>query len=228
MVEEHSSLPSESLYPRTGFNIPVVVVWALITILLTALAYWLGTRQSFGPGETSAEVGFARDMITHHAQAVDMAILLRDRSDDPELRQIALDMLLTQQGQIGQMQGWLNAWGYPLASSKPAMEWMGMMVTGLMPGMATPEQMNQLRELHGVEAEIHFLQIMITHHQSGVMMGEAALERAKDPAVLALAQSIVDSQTYEIELMENLLHQRGSMPPEAPAHEEEDHGGSSH
>lgn len=227
MVEEQSTLQTESIYPRSAFHIPSRVIWTVITILLAALAYWFGTRQSFGPGAISAEVGFARDMITHHAQAVDMAILLRERSDDPELRQIALDMLLTQQGQIGQMQGWLNAWGYPLASSRPSMEWMGMMVTGLMPGMATPEQMNQLRELHGVEAEIHFLQIMITHHQSGVMMGAAALERAKDPAVLALAQSIVDSQTYEIELMEDLLHQRGSMPPEPPAHEEE-HSGPSH
>jgi uncharacterized protein (DUF305 family) len=157
----------------------------------------------------SPEVGFARDMITHHAQAVDMATLIRDRTADPELRQIALDILLTQQAQIGQMQGWLNTWGYPIASTEPAMTWMGMPVTGLMPGMASPEQLNQLREIEGIEADILFLQLMITHHRSGVDMGQAALEQARRLEVRSLAQSMVDAQVLEIDLMEALLQQKG-------------------
>lgn len=79
-----------------------LIVW---TFAVGLLGYWLGARQAPGPGEDSPEVGFARDMMLHHAQAVDMATLVRDRTDDPDMRQIALDMLLTQQGQIGRMQG---------------------------------------------------------------------------------------------------------------------------
>jgi uncharacterized protein (DUF305 family) len=186
-----------------------LIVWSVIVGLL---GYWLGTRQSPGPGEDSPEVGFARDMMLHHAQAVDMATLLRDRTDDPDMRQLALDILLTQQAQIGRMQGWLTLWGYPLAGTGPAMAWMGMPVTGLMPGMATPEQLNRLRGLTGEAADGLFLQLMIAHHRSGVTMGEAALSRAKQPDVRALAQSIVVAQTSEIGLMQGLLEQKGFPP----------------
>jgi len=185
------------------------VPWALLAILLGVLGYWLGMRQSGGPGDPSAEAGMARDMITHHAQAVDMATLIRDRSEDGDMRQLAIDIMLTQQGQIGQMQGWLNLWGYPVARTGPAMAWMDMPTTGLMPGMATPEQINQLRGLHGEDAEVLFLDLMIAHHRSGVEMARAALERAKMPEVRSLAQSMVDGQTSEIALMEELLQQRG-------------------
>jgi uncharacterized protein (DUF305 family) len=52
-------------------------------------------------------------MIVHHAQAVDMALLLYDRTENPDFKTIALDMALTQQTQIGQMQGWLSLWDMP-------------------------------------------------------------------------------------------------------------------
>jgi uncharacterized protein (DUF305 family) len=48
-------------------------------------------------------------------QAVEMALVLRDRTSDAELRQFALDILLTQQVPIGQMQGWLAMWGVPFS-----------------------------------------------------------------------------------------------------------------
>lgn len=189
---------------------------ALVALVAAALGYWLGTSRASGPGTDSAEAGFARDMITHHAQAVDMATLIRERSDDEELRQIALDIALTQQGQIGQMQGWLSTWSYPLANAGPAMAWMSMPVSGLMPGMATPEQMNALRGLEGVEAEVLFLQLMITHHVSGVEMAQAALARVERAEVRALAQSMVDAQTYEIEVMQGMLAAKGQEPVSVP------------
>ncbi len=190
------------------------LAWLLLVLAAAVLAYWFGLCQASGPGSNSAEAGFARDMITHHAQAVDMATLIRERSSDPEIRQLALDILLTQQAQIGQMQGWLNTWGYPLASAGPAMEWMGMPVSGLMPGMASPEQLNQLRGLESEPADILFLQLMITHHLSGVDMARAALELAHRPEVHALAHSMLDAQTLEIDLMNSLLERKGQSPVE--------------
>ena len=81
-----------------------------------------------------------------------------------------------------------------------------------MPGMATPEQLNQLRNLNGNEADGLFLQLMIAHHRGGVTMAEAALKLAKQPAVRVLAQSIVNAQTSEIALMQELLQQKGFPP----------------
>lgn len=196
-----------------GISYVSMALGVLLLIVAAALGFWLGVNRGGGPGSDSAEAGFARDMITHHAQAVEMALLVRERSQDEELRQIALDIVLTQQAQIGQMQGWLNTWSYPLANAGPSMAWMDMAMTGLMPGMASPEQMNALRGLEGVEADVLFLQLMITHHVSGVEMAEAALARAQRPEVKNLAQAMVNAQTYEIEVMQAMLAAKGGLPP---------------
>ena len=60
------------------------------------------------PADNSAEAGFARDMTAHHEQAVEMALLIRDRSSDPIIRTMATDMVLTKTNQMGQMMGWLD------------------------------------------------------------------------------------------------------------------------
>lgn len=207
-MDEHS--PQEiktSALPVNG----AIIFTAVISILLAGgIGFWLGSRQLAGPGTDSADAGFARDMMTHHAQAVDMATLIRDRTEDPQIRQIALDIMLTQQAQIGQMQGWLTIWRYPIASTDPAMSWMG--TPGVMPGMATPEQLNQLRNLQGADADGLFLQLMILHHRGGVQMADAALSKTKTHQVLLLAQSILEAQTSEIELMQGLLQEKGFPP----------------
>ena len=213
---------SSTVEEGRGLNIRAILVLTVTAFLAALIGFGLGARQSSAPGENSPEAGFARDMMMHHAQAVDMATLLRDRTDDPEMRQLALDIMLTQQAQIGQMQGWLAVWQYPIASTDPAMMWMDMPANGGMPGMATQAQLNELRDLQGVEADGLFLQLMIAHHRGGVLMGEAALARVDRPEVRALAQSIVDAQTSEIAAMQTLLQQKGFAP--IPEEENMNHG----
>ena len=84
----------------------------LLLIVGGSLGYLLKASQI--PAENSADVGFARDMSDHHIQAVQMASLLYDRTEDEEMRILAYDILTTQQGQIGIMGGYLDAWGYSL------------------------------------------------------------------------------------------------------------------
>ena len=62
---------------------------------------------------TSAAAGFARDMQVHHAQAVQMAMVVRDRTTDADVRLLAYDIALSQQHQIGQMYAWLTLWDLP-------------------------------------------------------------------------------------------------------------------
>jgi len=202
----------KSIVEESAFSLSSLLPFIAVAILAALFGFWLGTRQTSAPVEDSAEVGFARDMMMHHAQAVDMATILRDRTDDPEMRQLALDIILTQQAQVGQIQGWLAVWQYPIASTDPAMMWMDMPATGGMPGMATQAQLNELRDLQGVEADGLFLQLMIAHHRGGVLMGEAALERTKSPEVRTLALAIVNAQTSEIAAMQDLLVRKGFPP----------------
>src|SRR5829696_227870 len=92
-----------------------------VTLGVLAAGWWW---RSAPPADDSPEAGFARDMATHHAQAVEMAFVIRDKSSDQELRALAYDIIVTQSAQRGVFMGWLQAWGLPQASRLPRMAWM--------------------------------------------------------------------------------------------------------
>jgi uncharacterized protein (DUF305 family) len=183
--------------------LPVATVAVILAVIALVLAGWIFINRP--PGEDSVEAGFARDMIVHHDQAVAMALSMRDRTANPEIKSLATDIILTQENQMGQMQGWLNVWGLPGTGLAPHMAWMDHPTPGLMPGMATPEELAHLDQLTGTAADDEFLRLMIAHHQGGIAMAEAALERSSNEQVRDLATSIVTSQTSEIKAMQDLM-----------------------
>jgi uncharacterized protein (DUF305 family) len=189
--------------PRFRGLPPAAVVVVGLVVLLIAFLLWQTAHRA--PGDDSLEAGFARDMIVHHDQAVVMALLIRDRTTDPRVKTLATDILLTQENQIGQMLGWLNVWGLSATGVEPAMAWMGHPTTGLMPGMATPEELKSLEGLSGDSADQLFLQLMIHHHQGAIPMAQEALARSGNTPVRDLAQAILAAQQAEIVTMEELL-----------------------
>ncbi len=174
------------------------------------------------PSSTSAEAGFSRDMQVHHNQGVELALLVRDRTEDEAVRLLAFDIATTQGQQSGQMYGWLSIWGVSKAGSEPSMTWMtrpGKSGDGHahgadhvpgepMPGLATPDQIASLTAASGVEAERTFLTLMIDHHQGAVEMAEGLLDRSDHSVVRAFATSVVASQSAEIDLMRSMLAER--------------------
>jgi uncharacterized protein (DUF305 family) len=209
----------------SGWQKRVLLALTGIAVLaLFALAFTAG-RVSSGPsfpGTTSSDAGFARDMQVHHNQAVEMSMIVRDNITDETLRSIAYDIALTQQQQAGQMYAWLEEWGLDQSSAQPRMEWMaagsghgGMemgadpasMLTpeGLMPGMATGAQLDELRAARGEDAERLYLNLMINHHEAGVDMARAGAELAETEQVRTLATKIQSGQQAEITLMQNML-----------------------
>lgn len=168
--------------------------------------------------EGSADAGFARDMQVHHAQAVEMSVLVRERTTDPAVRSLALDIELTQQHQQGQMFGWLSTWGLPNTSAQPPMTWAGHghaegQVDGQsMPGLVDDEQMARLEAATGAEADRIYLALMIPHHEGGVAMAEIAVEEASRPEVRRLADAIVRSQEAELQVLHEMLEERGGPP----------------
>ncbi len=191
---------------------PLILLLATAVVLFAALVLWLYLTNA-QPGDGSAEAGFARDMSVHHAQAVEMAEIVRDKTESEEVRLMAADMALTQQGQIGRMQGWLDVWNLPATGAEPAMSWMGHPTEGRMPGMASPEEIEGLRNAPPEEAEVMFFQLMIPHHQAAVPMAEAVMERTDRPEVENLAGAIVASQKGEIDVMKEMLEERGAEAP---------------
>jgi uncharacterized protein (DUF305 family) len=204
-----------------------VVAVVLGAVLALAAVFVLG-RVTAGPASAptptsdSAAAGFLRDMQVHHAQAVEMALLVRDRTDDETVRTIAYDMAVTQASQSGAMYGLLDAWGLAQHSSQPAMAWTElpaldgsdaghqMDATGEMPGMATAAQLDELRTATGDEAVRLFLELMIPHHEGGLEMADAVLARTDVPQVVSLATGIRNAQQAEIVVMQDLL---AALPP---------------
>lgn len=188
----------------------------LLLLLAGSVGYWLKVTQT--PRESSADVGFARDMSVHHAQAVEMSTLLYNRTNDDIMKIMAYDILTSQQGQIGIMNGWLMVWGHNFSSGGPRMTWMGMSVEGRMPGMATQTQLNTLSASQDEKADVIFMQLMIPHHRSGVQMAAAAAKQAKHPYVRQLAQNMAEAQESEIAYMQKLLQEKGYAPvPDEPS-----------
>lgn len=76
---------------------------------------------------------------------------------------------------------------------------------GLMPGMATPEQIAELSDASGAEAERLYLTLMIAHHTAGADMAQAGAELVQEPRVRVAAEKMVASQVAEITAMQDLL-----------------------
>lgn len=155
-------------------------------------------------------------MIPHHESAVAMAQVALQRAERPEIKQLAEDIIKSQSAEIDQMRQWRDAW-YPNAPAMPMDQMMDMMAGMMdqMPGMmATPGpsgmgagmMMNMGQEIAALCAttkdfDLAFIDAMITHHESAILMAQVAEQRAAHPELKQLAQAIVAAQQREIDQM---------------------------
>lgn len=195
---------------------------ATAVVLVAAGGITYAVAQDGGSDDTptadSADAGFARDMSVHHQQAVEMSFIVRDRTKNEDVRLLAYDIAQTQANQRGMLLGWLDLWKLPKVSSDAPMAWMDMggMASGedgaLMPGMATNTELEKLKKLSGKQAEIFYLQLMTAHHKGGIHMAEGCVERCKVGVEKDIAQGMVNAQESEIDLMTDMLKERGAKP----------------
>lgn len=212
---------------RVFSAIAFMVIGAAATLLLGAGA---GPAPSAArvPAAGAVDIGFSQDMIVHHQQAVAMAQAALGRTS-PSVAQLASAIELNQLREIGQMQGWLALWNTPQVPSGPPMTWMttghqghgGHRATdGAMPGMASLQEIDRLGEAKGKALDAWFLQLMIRHHEGGLIMTTAAARNATNPQVRSLAALMVIDQRQEVATMTGLLAALGHRPlPSPTAHQ---------
>lgn len=200
-----------------------IALTAAAGVVLIALATVVVTRtDERGPDAPSeVDIGFARDMIVHHQQAILMAAYARERAGSSEVRTLAGAIVSAQQREIGQMTGWLQSWGRPVTSDRLPMSWMTDempghlhhdLEAGLMPGMASPAEMDRLVNLTGKRLDIQFLRLMTRHHEGGLPMAKDAATHAETSYVRAAARTMILDQQREIDQMQLLLRARGASP----------------
>lgn len=184
---------------------------ALLVVLLGAVLFLFTRPPTAKPGAGSAEVGFTQGMIQHHAQAIVMSRMIRERSQNRSIRSFALDIDLAQQEEIRRMRGWLQMWNQPEGPPmKP--EHARMM------GMASPAELNGLRTLPVREAELSFLNLMTRHHEGALVMVKDVMKPGLHPEVQRLASQIRVTQQGEIRTMQQLALRLGGTSP-APVQE---------
>jgi uncharacterized protein (DUF305 family) len=224
---ETPTVLAEDREPVGGDRLRTVLIAVLCLaglVLAGGVGYVAGHRVgSATPGASSVDAGFAWDMSTHHRQAVIMASYVRDHSTDGVVRTLAYDIETSQFNQVGQMQGWLDAWGLPPENPGTQMSWMSgghdmsaMAAGGLMPGMATQAEMDKLQTMTGKAMDVYFLQLMLRHHQGGLPMAEYAAKHAETAQVRNLAEKIVIAQSAESDYLTKMITQRGAAPLPTP------------
>ena len=153
---------------------------------------------------TPADVQFMQGMIGHHAQALEMAALLPDRSRRDDMRLLATRIEVSQADEIQMMQRWLEARGQqvpgPHAHHAPG--------APLMPGMLTAEEMSHLAGARGDAFDRLFLELMIKHHEGALTMVKALYSTAgagQESEIYAFASDVDADQRMEIDRMRGML-----------------------
>jgi uncharacterized protein (DUF305 family) len=204
----------------------------LATLALSLLAGWfivtnLQSRESTSgsPDTSSAEAGFARDMLARNTQTIHLSSLIRERSSDVEIRSLADVIASTSGRQNRQMATFMRDWGLSQRSSSQPMAWMqdasnestragpdpheGTLTSDApMPNLTPTEVLQQLERARGSEVDALFVELMLAQHRADIEMAEAVLELSDHRAVRDLAQAIINSRAREITVMRQLLASR--------------------
>jgi uncharacterized protein (DUF305 family) len=154
-----------------------------------------------GPADADYELRFIDAMTPHHQGAVEMAKEAQQKSQRPEIKQLADNIIKAQNQEIKQMKQWRQAW-YPKAGDKP-MAYDAQM--GHMMEMS-PEQkqaMMMSMDLGAADAQFdqRFINAMIPHHEGALTMAKDALSKSKRSEIKQMAQDILTSQQKEIDQM---------------------------
>ncbi|MHC9084280.1 DUF305 domain-containing protein [Luteimonas sp. RIT-PG2_3] len=173
------------------------------------------------------DVRFMQDMIGHHYQAVQMAALVRERTNRKPLIDVAGRIDASQADEIAFMRNWLRERGQaapnpaaPAAADPHAAHAAHAAhgkdaAQGGMAGMATPAQMAELAAASGPAFDRLFLQLMIAHHEGAVKMVEQLLAKpgsAYDPVLFEFVNDVTNEQNGEIRRMAALSRELSDDP----------------
>ncbi|WP_114946016.1 DUF305 domain-containing protein [Microvirga calopogonii] len=177
------------------------VVWSALstaTLLALGLVAFLGWQNRELPwmgGNPAFDQSYMRRMVGHHAQGVELAQLAIEKAQDPYLKNLAHLMAADQKGEIAVFRQWWRSWfDGDLAPVSPEEH-------ATMPGMLSPDQMEQLRGRNSTDFDPLFIGLMTTHHQGAILMADEAMREAGDLRLRLMAHATRHAQRGEIELM---------------------------
>ncbi|AIR96833.1 DUF305 domain-containing protein [Streptomyces glaucescens] len=145
----------------------------------------------------SADVEYARMMVEHHSQALEMTGLVPDRAASAQVRKVAERIAAAQGPEIDVLEAWLDEHGRARSAEGHARH--------AMPGMATGTQLRELRAARGKAFDRLFLTLMITHHEGAITMAADAKAQGNNLRIEEMADDVIAQQTSEITRMRRML-----------------------
>lgn len=160
------------------------------------------SSSSAASAHNDQDVMFAQQMLPHHKQAVEMSDMLLAKGSDVDADVVTLaKQIKAEQGpEITSLTSWLKQWGEPTEMSS-----MSGMDHSSMSGMMSDSDMDALDSASPADAGKLFLQQMVEHHSSAVDMAGTEVDKGKNTDAVAMATSIVSSQTEQINQMKDML-----------------------
>ena len=159
-----------------------------------------------------ADVAFATRMIPHHAQALQLVDLTRNRELRPEVLALAEQIREEQAPEIEAMTRWLTDWGKPVPQTPrdhvnaeaPDHDGGSMKDMGSRPGMLSARQLADLALATGTEFEQKWLTLMSSHHRGAIAMARPERADGHFAGAVRLAGDIITAQQREIDMMARL------------------------
>jgi uncharacterized protein (DUF305 family) len=167
---------------------------------------------------TPADVDFMQGMIHHHAQALVMTRLARERATKRDVALLAKRIDVSQAGELELMEGWLAARDEEVPDAEDHAREHGPHGR-LMPGMVGERELARLAAADGRAFDRLFVDYMIRHHQGALtMVGDlrASEGAGAEPELDAFARHVDADQHIEILRMEELRARLPSAPAEPP------------
>lgn len=160
------------------------------------------SKSTSAASHNDQDVKFTQQMLPHHQQAIEMSdmLLAKGSGVQADVGTLAKQIKAEQAPEIMEMTGWLKAWNKP--TQMPSMSGMNH---SAMSGMMSDSDMQDLQNASPRDAGQLYLEQMIQHHTSAVDMAETEVTKGKNADAVALAKSIVQSQTEQITQMQDML-----------------------
>ena len=144
----------------------------------------------------SADRAYARMMIEHHSQALEMTELAPVRAESGSVKRLAARISAGQGPEIAAMKSWLKSHGGDKGTEEHQHE--------AMPGMATEAQLKKLRAAKGKAFDELFLKLMITHHDGAIAMATDVKAQGNNIQIEEMADDVIAQQTSEISRMREM------------------------
>jgi uncharacterized protein (DUF305 family) len=183
---------------HSGMNMPAAAATDATKGYQTAMDNMMKAMMARPTGK--ADLDFVQDMIPHHQGAIDMANVVLKYGSDDEVKSLAQNVIKTQEREIAAMKDWLanmeQSSLFVAPESAKANE------------AAMDAMMEAMKQDYSGNADADFIASMLPHHQGAIAMAKVAIQYARDPDILRLAQEIVTAQEGEIAFMEDWLNRK--------------------